>query len=96
MIDDIIESLSKHILFDANGDIEKACIPLKKVFNALEKLRPILEEKETVEKYLYENSVLDGKGNMDGSFVPISIAMIAVEQALKGNLRYEKPSWIRH
>jgi len=42
------------------------------------------ELKENVEDYLRKHSVLDGQGNMDGSFVPLSVAMIAIEQCLEG------------
>ena len=58
------------------------------------KLEPMKYD-ETVEQYLYRHSVLDGMGNMDGSFVPLSVAMIAVEKILKYELQYKPPSWIR-
>ena len=33
--------------------------------------------------FLEKYQVIDGRGNMDGAFVPLSVAMIAVEKALK-------------
>jgi len=53
------------------------------------------ELKENVEDYLRKHSVLDGQGNMDGSFVPLSVAMIAIEQCLEGKLEYKGRSWLR-
>lgn len=47
-----------------------------------------------VEKYLRQHSVLDGQGNMDGAFVPLSVAMRAVQKALDGYLEMAPPSWI--
>lgn len=47
-----------------------------------------------VEDYLRKYCVLDGMGNMDGPFVPLSIAMLAVKQILEGKLKYEGMSWI--
>ena len=40
---------------------------------------------KTCEEYLYEFSVSDGLGSMQGLFVPINIAMIAIAGTLKGN-----------
>ncbi len=48
-----------------------------------------------VEDYLRKHSVLDGMGNMDGEFVPISIAMIAIEEVIDGKLEYKGMSWHR-
>lgn len=50
-------------------------------------------KEKTAEQFLQENSVLDNSDVMDGSWVPISIAMIAIEEVLNGKLKYEKPSW---
>lgn len=50
---------------------------------------------ETTEEYLRKYSVLDGMGNMDGEFVPMSVAMIAIQRALDYDLCHEPPSWIR-
>jgi hypothetical protein len=50
--------------------------------------------KENVEEYLRKHSVLDGMGNMDGLFVPLSVAMIAVEQCLLNKLEYKGMSWV--
>ncbi len=53
----------------------------------------------TVEEYLKIYSVLNPKDchgkDLDGTWVPLSVAIIAVEQALKDKLKYEQPSWIR-
>ena len=48
---------------------------------------------KNVEDYLRSYSVLDGMGNMDGSFVPLSVAMLAVEQVINGKLEYMGKSW---
>lgn len=52
--------------------------------------------KENVEEYLRRYSVMDGMGNMDGSFVPFSIAMLAVKQCLENKLEYCGMSWVDH
>jgi len=49
---------------------------------------------KNAEDFLRGYGVLDGRGNMDGVFVPLSVAMIAIEQVLKGKLEYNDPSWI--
>jgi len=38
-----------------------------------------LQNGETWEQYFTRHAILDGRGNMDGFFVPLSVAMIAVE-----------------
>lgn len=48
---------------------------------------------KNVEDYLREWSVLDNQGNMDGEFVPLSVAMIAIEQVINGKLEYMGKSW---
>jgi hypothetical protein len=48
---------------------------------------------ETVENYLRKHSVLDGRGNMDGAWVPLSVAMIAVKKYIDNKLIYNRPSW---
>ena len=48
---------------------------------------------KNVEDYLRSYSVLDGMGNMDGSFVPLSVAMLAIEQVINGKLEYMGKSW---
>lgn len=48
---------------------------------------------KNVEDYLRGYSVLDEQGNMDGSFVPLSVAMIAIEQVINGKLEYMGKSW---
>jgi len=50
---------------------------------------------ETVEEYLKQHSVLDGKGNMDGHFVPLSVAHLAAELLAQDKLKLEHPSWIK-
>lgn len=50
---------------------------------------------KTVEEYLREHAVIDGQGNMDGSFVPLSVAMASVEKALRGELEVSDPTWIK-
>ena len=57
------------------------------------KLTPV--DIQTTEEYLREHSVLDGMGNMDGEFVPLSVAMIAIQRVLDYDLCHEPPSWIR-
>jgi hypothetical protein len=52
-------------------------------------------DKENVEVYLRKHAVIDGQGNMDGYFVPLSIAMIAIKQCLEGKLEYSGSSWFR-
>jgi len=44
---------------------------------------------KTVKEYLIEHAVLDcsDKRKLDGFWVPLSVAQIAVIQALKGNLK---------
>jgi hypothetical protein len=46
----------------------------------------------SVEDYLIKYSVLDGNGNMDGMFVPLSIALLAVELYKSGQLDLKRPS----
>ena len=43
---------------------------------------------KNVEDYLREWSVLDGRGNIDGSFVPLGIAMTAIQQVIDGKMEY--------
>ena len=50
---------------------------------------------KTVEEYLRRHSVLDGRGNMDGEFVPLSIAYLGAQLVADGALKLDKPSWIR-
>lgn len=64
----------------------------RKLSKALDSLRP---KPKTTEEYLRQHSVLDGMGNMDGEFVPISIAMIAIEKTLEHKLEHKPPSWIK-
>jgi hypothetical protein len=52
------------------------------------------EPGKSVEEYLMGYSVLDGEGNMDGLFVPLSVAHLAVELAVQEKLELKKPSWI--
>ena len=40
----------------------------------------------TVDEYLWRYAVIDGKGNLDGAFVPISVAKLAVELYSKDKL----------
>lgn len=49
---------------------------------------------ETLEDYLRRHSVLDGHGNLDGEFVPLSVAMIGAKQVVDGKISLDKPSWI--
>jgi hypothetical protein len=48
-----------------------------------------------VEDYFRKYSVMDGMGNMDGEFVPMSIAMLGVKQVLDGKMTYQGMSWHR-
>lgn len=50
---------------------------------------------KTLEEYLREHSVLDGHGNMDGSFVPLSVAMIGCEQVLRDKLEFNVSTNVR-
>ena len=54
------------------------------------------QENETVEDYLRKYAVLDGHGNMDGEFVPLSVAHLAVELYVKDRLELKRPSWRTH
>ena len=47
------------------------------------------------ETYLREWAIIDGDGNMDGSFVPLSIAMIACKKVLEGKMELKPPTWIK-
>lgn len=50
---------------------------------------------KNVEEYLRKNAVIDGQGcDMDGSWVPLSVAHIACGLVKTGQLKLEKPSWI--
>jgi hypothetical protein len=49
---------------------------------------------KTTEEYLRENSVLDSCDSMDGTWVPLSIAMIAIDKAVKGELQHNNKTWI--
>lgn len=51
---------------------------------------------ETVEEYLTRHAVLDGQGNLDGYFVPLSIAMIAIDLVSQNKLDNKQPSWIEN
>lgn len=46
------------------------------------------------EEYLRSHAVIDGRGNMDGSMVPLSVAMIAIQQVIEGKLKHNSPTWI--
>lgn len=48
---------------------------------------------ETTEEYLRRHSVLDGRGNVDGEFVPLSVAMIAIQKTIDYELEHKSPSW---
>ena len=48
----------------------------------------------TTEAYLRQYAVIDGMGNMDGSFVPLSVAMIAIQKTLDYEIEHKPPSWI--
>jgi hypothetical protein len=48
---------------------------------------------ETVEQYLLRHAVMDGQGNIDGLFVPLSVAHIAAENAMVGKLEMRCPTW---
>jgi len=48
-----------------------------------------------VETYLREHSVLDGHGNLDGEFVPLPIAWLAVQMHSEGKLELLPRSWVR-
>lgn len=50
---------------------------------------------QTAEDYLRRHAVLDGRGNMDGMWVPISVAMIAIEHVINGKLEPAHPTWIK-
>lgn len=48
---------------------------------------------ENVEDYMREYSVLDRNGDMDGEYVPWSIALFAIEGAINGKLEYKGRNW---
>lgn len=49
---------------------------------------------QDAEQYLVSYAVLDGRGNMDGMFVPLSVAMIACQAVLDGRMKLNPPTWI--
>lgn len=51
---------------------------------------------ENVEDYLRKHVIVDGYGNMDGSFVPLNVAMIAIKQCLDGEMEYRGRSWVKN
>ena len=55
-----------------------------------------IEDFKDVETYLRHYSVLDGHGNMDGEFVPLSVAYLAVKLCLEGKLELLPQSWIKN
>lgn len=52
-------------------------------------------ERLTTEEYLRQHAVIDGMGNIDGPFVPLSIAMITIQKALDHEMEHKPPSWIK-
>ena len=49
----------------------------------------------TLEQYLRSHAVTDGKGNMDGEFVPLSVALLGAEQAIQNKLELVPPSNVK-
>ncbi len=74
-------------------------------------LKDEIPESKNVEDYLRKYSISDGfagkddekalqelrnlAGTMDGTWVPISVAMIAIQQVLSKKLKYEGMSWYK-
>ena len=52
-----------------------------------------MKEQQSVEDYLREFAIMDSGPKMDGSWVPVSVAMMAVRKSLEDELEYLPPTW---
>jgi hypothetical protein len=64
-------------------------------YDAIPRANLLAYDCESVEDYLRKHAVIDKSNDMDGSWVPLSIAMIAAHKVEKYELEYKPPSWIK-